>query len=117
MRKRAQARKQVNHDDMWITVPGKASAEPEVAAEAAVRTETPTYEDTWYQVLRKRDDAPEGSTDDTVHGPDEEPAEAEDAVDEGLVVEAAIEPAPAEDDEPDVPARPDLTPQHASSLD
>lgn len=114
MRKRAQARKQVNHDDMWITVPGKASAEPEVA-EAVVRSETPTYEDTWYQVLRKRDEGPDALADETADGPDDEPAEAEDAVAEARVAETAIEPAG--DGEPDVPGRPDLAPQHASSLD
>ena len=64
MRKR-QARSAANAEDMWFTVPRKEVPADAEGAEVAVRSDTPTYEDTWYQILRGREDeddvAPEGA--------------------------------------------------------
>jgi hypothetical protein len=131
MRKRALARKHVNHDDMWITLPQQVSADAPEVVEAAVRTEQPTYEDTWYQVLRKRDDPASGAPAPAAAGvaaPEEnaEPVPPEaperDAEEDHAPPEEEASDPPAEPDvapraEPNVPGRPDLAPQVASSLD
>jgi hypothetical protein len=39
---------------MWFTRPTSGSAAQEAAAAAPARSEEPTYEDHWYQVLRRR---------------------------------------------------------------
>ena len=78
MRKR-QARSATNAEDMWFTVPRKEVPADAEGAEVAVRSDTPTYEDTWYQILRGHEDegdvAPEDA-DDVDAAPSAEPQHA-----------------------------------------
>jgi len=39
---------------MWLTVPGDGTKAEEESAPAPKRADEPTYEDHWYQVLRRR---------------------------------------------------------------
>jgi hypothetical protein len=55
MRKRGQPRPAEGADDMWFTAPPGKKDEPEVSA-GDTRADAPTYEDTWYKILRGRDD-------------------------------------------------------------
>lgn len=118
MRKRAQARRQVNHDDMWITVPSKHPAPADGAEPAGTRYEAPTYEESWYQVLRRRQadgsKDPQPAPEATAHP---EPVEERHDAEPDVEAEPATEPAP----EPvavaaAIPSRPDAD-RHASSLD
>jgi hypothetical protein len=55
MRKRQRARRpETGQDEMWLTVPGGEAKAEEEAAAAPKRSDEPTYEDHWYQVLRRR---------------------------------------------------------------
>ena len=71
MRKR-QARSAANAEDMWFTVPRKEVPADADGADVAVRSDTPTYEDTWYQILRGHEDEGDAAPD----GADEVDAEA-----------------------------------------
>jgi len=104
MRKRGQARPS-NAEDMWFTMPRKETPTEERAAEVPSRSEQPTYEDTWYQILRASED---------------EAASA--AVAEGAVGEGDGDATDDRDDdrETDDDGTDDevlAEPQHASSLD
>jgi hypothetical protein len=52
MRKRQRAAR-AGQDEMWLTLP-TMSVEQEAAATPPRRSDEPTYEDPWYQVLRRR---------------------------------------------------------------
>jgi hypothetical protein len=55
MRKRRVRRPRAGQDEMWFTVPASDGATDEAdVAEPPARHEEPTYEDPWYQVLRRR---------------------------------------------------------------
>jgi hypothetical protein len=117
MRKRAQARRQVNHDDMWITVPSKHPAPADGVEAAATHDEAPTYEENWYQVLRRREDGPKDPQPAPEAAADVEPVEEQHGAESDIKAEPTPEPAP----EPvavaaAIPARPDAG-RHASSLD
>jgi hypothetical protein len=53
MRKRPR-RPRPGQEEMWLTVPVSGPEPEESSAPASKRSEEPTYEDPWYQVLRKR---------------------------------------------------------------
>ena len=89
MRKR-QARSAANAEDMWFTLPRKEVPADGEGAEVAVRPDEPTYEDTWYLILRGREE-------------------------EGEATDGAARDADAADPETDAAAP--AEPQHASSLD
>ena len=75
MRKR-QPRAAGNAEDMWFTVPRKEVPADGEGPEVAVRSDEPTYEDTWYQILRGHEEegaAAEGAgRDDDVEAPDDD---------------------------------------------
>jgi len=56
MRKRRVRRPPAGHEEMWFTMPGAGAPAAEAAsvADTPKRQEEPTYEDPWYQVLRRR---------------------------------------------------------------
>jgi hypothetical protein len=55
MRMRQRARRpRAGQDEMWLTLPPSLAEAQEEDAPAPKRSEEPTYEDHWYQVLRRR---------------------------------------------------------------
>jgi len=55
LRLRLRARRPVKgQDDMWFTVPSSGPEDGDAGGPAPRRSEEPTYEDHWYQVLRRR---------------------------------------------------------------
>ena len=77
---------------MWFTLPRKEASDAAEVAEGASRSDQPTYEDTWYQILRGREE-------------EEAAAQAE-----GTTAEGGEDTSATEDDLL-------AAPQHASSLD